>query len=216
MRLTGLLGGLASTTAATGAFAKNAWEHPERVGEFWQAATLANAVQFPRVLALMAALNWPLAVAMAWPLLAMSAVGLALSWWPIGPAKTDGAETQMELGNPFRLRPALRFGVIFAVMMVASRAAEAIYGTAAVYLTSLIGGLIDVDVIVVSTSEVQAAGRIGGVGAQQAIFLALAMNAVFKTGLAYSGGNRTFGGRTAMSFAAMLLVGGTMLWFSVR
>jgi len=217
LRLTGLLGGISSTTAATGAFAKHAHENPGRLGSLWQAATLANAVQFPRVLVLVAALNWPLAVAMAWPLAAMAVVGLAISMWPIGPDRKDDApETTVPLRNPFRLRPALRFGLIFAAMLVASRAAAAIYGTTAVYLTSLIGGLIDVDVIVVSTSEIQAVGKIDGESARKAIFLALLMNALFKTGLAFSGGNRSFGRRMAGSFLAMLVVGGTMLWLNWR
>jgi uncharacterized membrane protein (DUF4010 family) len=77
----------------------------------------------------------------------------------------------------------------------------------------LIGGLIDVDVIVVSTSELQAAGKVEGTSAKEAIFLALLMNAIFKTGLAYSGGNRAFGRRVALSFVAMLTVGAAMLWF---
>lgn len=217
LRLTGLLGGLSSTTAATSAFAKDVKDNPGRLGSLWQAATLANAVQFPRVLALVAALNWPMALAMAWPLLAMSAAGLLLSLLPIGgPVRDESPKTAMPLRNPFRLRPALRFGLVFAVMMVASRAAAAIYGNAAVYVTSLIGGLIDVDVIVVSTSELQAAGRIDGLGAREAIFLALLMNALFKTGLAFVGGSRAFGWRMAGSFATMLLVGGTMLWFDWR
>ena len=217
LRLTGFLGGLSSTTAATSAFAKYAKEDPGRVGSLWQAATLSNAVQFPRVLALMGALNFPLAISMAWPLMMMSMAGLLLSFWPIAADRPDALpQTAMPLRNPFRLRPALRFGVIFAVMMVVSRAAAAVYGSAAVYVTSLIGGLIDVDVIVVSTSEVQAAGRIDGVGAREAIFLALFMNALFKTGLAYGGGNREFGLRMAWSFAVMTAVGGVMLWFNWR
>jgi uncharacterized membrane protein (DUF4010 family) len=179
----------------------------------WQATTLANAVQFPRVLALIAALNFPLAIAMAWPLLVMSAVGLALSFLPVASNVVPLPQATVPLRNPFRLRPALRFGVIFALMLVISRAATAIYGTTAVYVTSLIGGLIDVDVIVVSTSELQATGRIAGTGAKEAIFLALLMNALFKTGLAYGGGNRVFGLRVALSFVVMLAVGGAMLWF---
>ena len=221
LRLTGLLGGLSSTTAATSAFAKNARDNPGRLGALWQAATLANAMQFPRVLALIAALNWPLAVSMAWPLMMMSMAGLVLSMWPLAVDAEEGTpnsapDTMVPLRNPFRLRPALWFGVIFAVMLMVSRAAAAIYGTTAVYLTSLIGGLIDVDVIVVSTSEVQAAGHIDGVSAREAIFLALLMNAVFKTGLAYSGRNRAFGWRMAMSFVTMMGVGGIMLWLNWR
>jgi uncharacterized membrane protein (DUF4010 family) len=162
-------------------------------------------------------LNLPLAIAMAWPLMVMSLVGVVLSFLPIARDAIDTSpQTTVPLRNPFRLRPALRFGVIFAVMMTASRAAAAIYGSSAVYLTSLIGGLIDVDVIVVSTSEVQQAGRITGKGAMEAIFLALVMNALFKTGLAYSGGNRAFGLRIAFSFVVMLTVGATMFWFDVR
>ena len=214
IRLTGLLGGISSTTAATMAFAKQANESPGQIGLLWQASTLANAVQFPRVLALMAALNWPLAVAMAWPLLTMSAAGLALSFWPMASeavASEAVAAAKMPLRNPYRFRPVLRFGLVFAALLVISRAAAANFGTAAIFVTSLIGGLIDVDVIVVSTSEVQAAGHIAGEAAQEAIFLALAMNALFKTGLAFAGGNRQFGWRMLASFVVMM--GAGMVWY---
>ena len=214
IRLTGLLGGISSTTAATMAFAKEAKETPSQMGLLWQAATLANAVQFPRVLALMAALNWPLAVAVAWPLLAMSAAGFALSLWPV--AGDPSRAAKMPLRNPYRFRPVLRFGLVFAALLVISRAATASFGQAAVFVTSLLGGLIDVDVIVVSTSELQAAGRIAGTAAQQAIFLALAMNALFKTGLSFAGGNRAFGWRMLGSFAVMMTVGAGMVWFGAR
>ncbi len=215
LRLTALLGGLSSTTAATGAFAKDARENPHRMVALWQATTLANAIQFPRVLTLIAALNWPLAYALFWPLLAMAAAGVVVSFLPLpsGPTVAPGAPT-VPLRNPFRLRPALRFGLVFAVMMVATRAAAAVYGEAALLVTSMIGGLIDVDGIVVSTSEVQAAGRIGDVGAKQAILLALAMNAVFKTGLAYAGRNGRFGVRVLLSFVVMLSAGALTLWLS--
>ena len=48
----------------------------------------------------------------------------------------------MELGSPFSLLEALRFGLIFLVLQVAGVVAQRLLGQPGVYATALLGGLV--------------------------------------------------------------------------
>ncbi len=76
---TSVLGGLASTTAATIEFAKRQKERPEEIMTLWRSFAIANSVQFPRALFIVALVNPKLAVMLAAPLLAMTLFGVILS-----------------------------------------------------------------------------------------------------------------------------------------
>ena len=205
LRLTAVLGGIASTTAATTAFARNAREAPEKSIALWQAAAIANAIQFPRVLALVLAINPPLALTLLWPLLAASAVGLGIGC-VVRPSVGADAP-QVPLRNPFSLRSALRFGLVFAGVTLLVRAVTANFGAGALLGTAAVAGLIDVDSITVSTAELSSMNQIPAGTAGAAVLIALAANAVFKSGLAVLGGTSLFGWRTAASLAAMIAAG---------
>jgi uncharacterized membrane protein (DUF4010 family) len=205
LRLTAVLGGIASTTAATTAFAKNSKDAPEKSVAYWQAAAIANAIQFPRVLALIFAISAPLAQALAWPLLAAAATGLLIGC-AVRP-NVNAGPSDVPLRNPFSLRSALRFGLVFAAITLLVRAVAANFGAGALLTTAGIAGLVDVDSIVVSTSELLSLNQVNSTTAGYAIFLALAANAVFKAGIALSGGSPVFGLRVAASLAAMIATG---------
>jgi len=205
LRLTAVLGGIASTTAATTAFARDSKADPEKSVALWQAAAIANAIQFPRVLALVFAISAPLAQALAVPLLAASMVGLAIGC--LGRPAVAAGPAAMRLRNPFSLRSALKFGAIFAGVTLLVRSVAANFGAGALLATAGVAGLIDVDSIVVSTTELLSLDKIGAATAGHAVLLAMAANAVFTSGLALAGGTRLFGWRTAASMAAMIATG---------
>ncbi len=207
LKLTSVLGGLASTTAATAAFARNYREDPGKLKEYWQASTLANAIQFPRLLALLAVLNPPLALG-AWPVFAaMTAAGLAMTLVLSRFVATRPARAFEVGGNPFRLGPALKFGFLFALILFVVRWANAESGGTAVFWASAIGGSVDVDSVSVSLAALYQEGKLALSSAEGGVLLALASNAVLKTGLAFTGGGAPFGWRVAFSFVVMLLAG---------
>jgi uncharacterized membrane protein (DUF4010 family) len=210
LRLTAFLGGLASTTATTTALARNSQESPERSLTYWQGAALANAVQFPRVLALVFAVSAPLAWQLLAPLAGMTLVGLIIGLLLAGGGSTE-ATPRMPLRNPFSLRSALRFGAIFAATTLLVRAVAAHFGSGALLATAGIAGLVDVDSMTVSSAELHSAGTLDGATASWAILLALAANAVFKAGIALAGGSRAFGVRMALTFAAMIAAGAVVI-----
>ncbi len=209
--LTGVLGGVASTTAATAAFARNAAENPAALNSYWHGVLLANAVQFPRVLAILEVVNQRLAEACLWPLLAMSAAGLLFALVVLRLECGGVGGERLPLGNPFRLKPALKYGLMFTAILLASKAAAVQLGGGAVCWTSTVAGLVDVDAVVVSLSDLLSGGKVPMDTARLAVLAALAANAVFKSLLAAWAGTRAFAWRTAAGFAVMFAAGAAML-----
>lgn len=212
LRLTGVLGGVASTTAATASFARSCRERPDQMALYAQAAVLANAVQFPRLLAILAVLGAPLAAAMVAPMALMSLAGLAVSA-VLAPRKASGTEPAgLAIANPLQLWPALKFGAVFALILFFSKAGAAAWGGRGVYWTGALGGALDTDAVAVSAAELLSGGRLTAGGAWITVLLALASNAVVKTVIAFSAGGRAFGLRVAAGFAAMFAAGALGWW----
>jgi len=207
IKLTAILGGLASTTATTQAFAKDMKEAPEAEQEFWQAATIANAVQFPRILAFLSVVSPKLAVVAAWPLVAAGGVGFAMAALIRVAKKEDtkpvDASGNIELGNPFTLGPALKFGAILAVIIFLTKAATIFFGTHSLVWTSCIGGLMDVDAIAVTVADLFHQEKVDHRLAITSLLLATLMNAIFKTGVAFTSGTKRFGLKVGTSFIVM-------------
>lgn len=211
---TSLLGGLASTTAATLAFARQSREQPEERRLYWSAMTIANAIQFPRVVAILYVVNSALAYATLSTLAAMTGAGLlcgALLYRRSSPA---GATRRLPTGNPFRLVPALKFGALFAAVMFFSKAAAAELGDRGVYWASTAGGAVDADAVSVSLANLELAGAVSLATARSVLFVALLANAVVKTGLAAWAGGAAFAWRAALTFAAMFAAGALALSLS--
>lgn len=201
MTLTGLLGGVASTTAATGAFARKVNEEPEKRDLFWYAAIVANTMLLPRLLAVLWLVRPLLVQALLLPAAVMTLVSGALAWFLTRRAfRHELEERRVQLGNPLALMPVLKFGLIFTVILFLTRAAGASAGASGVYATSLIGGLVDVDAVSLSIGDMRNAGSLEQGVAVLSVFLALAANALFKTFLAWSQGDSRFGKQIGGSF----------------
>jgi len=205
LRLSGILGGLASSTAATGSLARSSAEEPGKAAYYWQAALFANAVQFPRVLTILVLINAGLAGLCLVPLASMSAAGLAFGLL-VGPRKPIEAD-RVRLRSPFRLMPALKFAAILLAIILLTKAAAAQFGSGAIYWTSLLGGSVDADAAVVSLSDLVRLGSVPPESARLGVMLALAGNAVIKTVIAAHAGTRGFARRVAAGFAIMFGAG---------
>jgi uncharacterized membrane protein (DUF4010 family) len=209
---TGLLGGVASTTAATLAFARQARDEPGQIARYWSVTVIANAIQFPRVLTILYIFNVSLAVA-SLPLLAvMTAAGLLLGGALYLRSESVPGDHRLPTGNPLRLLPALKFGAIFAGVTFLSRAAVGELGSRGLYWASTAGGAVDADAITVTLASLEFEGAIALATARGVLFLALLTNAVVKTCLAAWAGGGAFAVRVAIAFAVIFTAGGLVLW----
>ncbi|MDD5674972.1 MAG: MgtC/SapB family protein [Chitinivibrionales bacterium] len=187
--LTGLFGGLASSTAVTLSFTQRSRENAAFSHSFALAITIAWTVMFLRVMVAVAVLNLAL-VRLIWiPATASIAVGLLYCLYLARAQKNDGPQEKMVFANPFELGPAIKFGLLFVVILFAAKLAQTYLGTAGIYLSSGFAGLADVDAIALTMAKLgRDAGGIAPVVAARSIILACVANTLLKGGLVIFGG----------------------------
>jgi uncharacterized membrane protein (DUF4010 family) len=180
--LTGLLGGVVSSTASTMSFAQRSKENPELAKSLGLAIMLTWTVMYARVTVIVAVISNHLLNELWLPLSLNMAVGAAYATW-LYYSQREHTSEEFQYNNPFRLRPALEFGALFAVILVVARAAQLNLGDAGVFLSSAIGGSVDVNAITLSMSDLANGRNIGTVLAAQAVMLATISNMVVKGGM---------------------------------
>lgn len=212
LKLAGVLGGLASTTAATASFARSSSDEPENRLLYAQAAVIANAMQFPRLLLILAVVSPPLARAVLLLLGVMMVAGLSWGLLMGRMSRMEVGQPSVRLQNPFRLLPALQFGVLFGAILFASKAASAVFGNAALYWTSALGGSLDADAVALSVADLLSRGDLSAATGALCVLVALLANAVVKTAIALYGGAPSFARSVATGFALMFAAG-ALAWF---
>jgi len=190
--LTGLVGGLVSSTAVTVASAARARAEPKLARTCALAVVVACSVMSMRVLVIVAALSAPLARELAVPVGALVVVGVATSaasWWRARGARGDTVD--VAVANPFEISSAVKMALLIAAVTFATRAGSAHLGTGGVYAASVLGGTTDVDAISVSMAELTRTGTDVRVGATS-VLAAIATNTAVKAGIAGVGGGFAF------------------------
>ena len=186
--ITGFLGGLISSTAATINLSKLA-QKKTRIPVICAAILLAETIMFPRMLLEIAVVNRVLLLPALLPIGVMSVVmlaGVAMMWR----IKEDSSSDELPVTNPFQIKMALQFGLLLALVMFLSRAFQAWLGETGIYLVSLISGVADVDAITLSLASM-AGNELEAETAVRGIVIAAIANTLFKTTLAVGIAGRT-------------------------
>ncbi|MFT5175123.1 MAG: uncharacterized membrane protein (DUF4010 family) [Gammaproteobacteria bacterium] len=179
--ITGLLGGLASSTAVTVSFARRSHDAITLVKPFALAILLAWTVMFVRVLVEVAALNMALLRIVAVPMLAAATVSVIYCGYLFFSGREDHNEPHGNFTNPFDLVPALTFGAIYVLILLVANVARIHFGDTGLYVSSIISGLADVDAITLSMAELsQSDAGLNRDTAARAIVLAAASNTLVK------------------------------------
>jgi len=212
--LSGLLGGLVSSTAVTVAFATRSAATTRHDMALAIASGLASLVMLVRIALLCGVVQPSLLLTLAPEVavvLAAGAAALALLVRRV-PSK-DTAGDAPELSNPFRLTEALKFTVFYAVVLLVVRAADTYLGSTGLAVAAGIAGLTDVDAITLSLAgasgvSLSASTAAGG------IVIAMLANTVAKG--AYAGwlGSAAYRRHLLPVFGAMFVAGvaGLFLW----
>lgn len=152
MGLTGLLGGIASSTAITMGLCQRSRCEKELSQPFALAIFIAWSIMFARLLGIVAVINLELASRLWAALLIPCAVGLAYALFLFVIHRSDH-RAELSVKNPFELWPSITFGAVFLLILFASRAAQTYLGDSGIYLTSFLSGLADVDAIALSLTQ---------------------------------------------------------------
>ena len=180
--LTGLLGGLVSSTAVTLTFTQRSKEQPPLSNAFAIAILGAWTVMFLRVLVEVFAVNRGLLVQLWLPMSAGALVGLvygALLYRRQALALTN----EIEIANPFELGPAIKFGAIYAAILLIARTAEMYFGNTGVYISSVLSGTADLHAITLSMAQLSLSDGLDPLVAARAVSLATLSNTLVKAGM---------------------------------
>ncbi len=204
--LTGLIGGLASSTVTTVAFARRSLETPALNRRFAVAVILASSIMFPRLVLEIAIVNQPLMRNALLPLMVMGGTGMAMALFLHLRARREqgGGRTAMQLTNPFCLKSAISFGLVFSGILMLTRLATAYLGNRWLPLMSIVSGLVDADAIAFSLSDAHKAGIISLDWASFNLVLGALSNTFVKLLLVFSMGHRQLFRQLLITF---LLVG---------
>ena len=207
--ITGVLGGLVSSTAVTLSFSGRSRNAPELSSIFAMAIVLASGVMFPRVLIEVAVVNAALLSQVALPIGAMLAAGVVAAIWLWRRRRRADAQVQkgVELANPLRITTAMTFGLAFAIALMAIKAANEIFGDVGVYVASALAGLADVDAITLSASDLAAKGQVEPRVAAISIVLASLVNTTVKAVTASVLGTRELRRLVVVAYGAILVTG---------
>jgi uncharacterized membrane protein (DUF4010 family) len=211
--LTGVLGGLVSSTATTLVYARHARQATHTQAASLVVIALANATMLARVLLIVAIVAPRAAPTIAVPIVlafvaAIPAIALRLR--SVGAESGDGSD---DYRNPTNLAAALAFGALYAAILVVSAWLSDTVGARGVYGLAVVSGLTDVDAITLSSLQLFNTGTLPAIAAATAISLAVGANLVLKSLLVYGAGGRTIGLATIAAFAGPLagLAGGVAL-----
>ncbi|MET1045654.1 MAG: DUF4010 domain-containing protein [Hyphomicrobium sp.] len=206
--LTGLAGGLASSTAVTLSFAKEGRDNPQIANALACGILLAWGVMFVRVLVLVAVVNRPLLVPLLIPFVVMAVVVAGFAAWHYRDGSTDkgaSAKGEVAVKNPFSLTAAAKFAALFALVLLAVKIVQETMPPSGLYAVAALSGLVDVDAITLSLAELAKTGE--AQVAVVAIVIAALSNTLVKCGMVVVLAGFALGKPILIATAATLLAG---------
>lgn len=179
--MTGFLGGLVSSTAVTYNMAQRSTKIklPRLLA---YAIMLSWAVMIPRVLVQVGVLNWQLLLEAWLPLTiaGLATLGYALLLYVARPSVD---RQRLALQNPFDIMAALRFGILYAAVLLISRSAQLYLGPSGVLISSFVSGFVDVNAIALGLSELSSSGGLDLPTAALGVMLSVLANTISKGGI---------------------------------
>ena len=153
--LSGLVGGIVSSTAVCIAYGRLAQSHPQHGQNALQATVVASSVMYLRILVLIFIINPMIVYSLWWKLVVLSVVGFMLSLIKTNVSKgVKSSDKDLEqLQNPFELKPAMIFAVLFVALSVITKLVKTYIGSQGLLSLSAIVGLSDIDPFILSLAN---------------------------------------------------------------
>lgn len=206
LAVTGAVGGLVSSTAVTFAMAERSRADEGLAGPAASAAVLASCVMCLRIVALAGVVNAGILPRLLPVVGAMAIVGGVAAWWLERRGTDAPVAASGHLTNPFSLRAALSFGVVFALILLGMRAAQEYLGNGGLYAASAISGLADVDAVTIAISRLGPGADVWRTPAA-AVTLAAVVNTLVKLGLGVVLGAGRFRRNVGVALGVMAVAG---------
>jgi len=152
--------------------------------------------------------NLDLARSLLGPMAAAALVGILYCAYLYRSQRFTSEGEDISFANPFELEPALKFGLLYAVVLLAARAAQMYLGNLGIYLSSVVAGLVETNAIALSMAELnKMAGDPSLPVAAQAVVLAAMANTASKGAIVLANGSSALRRALWPGFLLMLAAG---------
>ena len=206
--LTGLVGGLASSTATTLAFSRESKVYPDLSAGFALAIVMACTIMLARVIIILGFI-FPQFIRSLWlPFLILSCPGLLYAL-AVGLFSKKGIQnTEIpNLKNPLGLSIAIKFGLIYGIISILVKVFCNSDLSDELIALSFVSGLTDMDAIALSITNNLKDGLIAVELGSKAIIVAAIANTLLKAGLAMAMGSKQLRQHIAIALGATMLAG---------
>lgn len=214
--LAGLLGGLVSSTAATLGLARRSRDVPAHARDLALPVLLAWTVMLVRIWILVSVAHPPLGRALLVPTAAMGVVSLLVCGWLWWATRSEERGSVTVGANPFELGTALRFGAVYAVVLIVVRIAEQRLGESGLYLAGAIAGLTDTDAVALSMASLAGSQPTSLQAAAHTVLVAMLANTVAKAALCVGLGAPGLRRAIVPAAVALVVVGVAAGWLGPR
>jgi uncharacterized membrane protein (DUF4010 family) len=213
--LTGMLGGMVSSTNVTFTFARTSRLDPQTDRALAFGTVAANAMLYPRVLVATAILNAAVVGPLV-PYLLPPALVAALATAAGARRSPASGVPDLPQRNPLQLWEALQIAALFQGVLMVTHAARALWGASGVFGSAALLGLTDVDALTMSMTR-SVAETLSPEIAAGAIAIGVLTNTLMKLGIALLFGSRRFKLVAGVALGLLLVASATALaWQLVR
>ena len=190
--LTSVLGGLVSSTAVTLTLSERSRSNRSLSDLLALGVLLAWVIMFGRILVEVGVVNLGLLSSVWLPITVAGLIAAAWAAWLYtrSAEESPGSEEPRNFTNPFRLGPAIQFGLLYGLVLIGSKALSDWLGATGIYAGAIVSGLADVDAITLSMAELSRGdGVVADEVAANAIVFAAASNTLVKAGIVWVTGS---------------------------
>lgn len=215
--LSGIVGGLASSTAVTTSISQDSKGNDRHALLFLIPILFASAIMFLRVLfevSVTATSQQELLHFIIWPLLSMTLVStiIATTLYLRRRKKKATVHASLQIRQPLKLGSALSFGLFFLLVLFLAEHISQLFPDTGLLLTGAISGLTDVDAITLAMANLVQKGDVAAELGASVILIAVIVNTLVKLGIILLFGSRRLFFLALLTILPILAVGGLTLF----
>ena len=206
--VTGLLGGLISSTAVTLGFSRMSKDQPRLQTALVAGIIAASGLMYARVLVEAFVFAPEMALKLIVPLIVLFVLveGTAIYWWT-RPLEVTSGGSGIQLQNPVTLKSALQFAALYAAVIFISKVLIDRASEAALSVVGAVSGINDVDAITLAMADEVARQGLDPTFAAQAVLAAVVVNTLVKAGMAIVLGSKALGRAVAITLGPAAILG---------
>ncbi len=211
---TGLIGGLASSTAVTSTLSDESNHAKLNVAPFVAGILFANMLMFFRVILEVFVVHPQMTPAIFLPLASMGFMAGGLGFFALFYKKKNlNVKNEPEISQPFSLFEALKFGAFFVFIMAAGKLIPQFLGDIGLYTTAAVSGLADTDAITLTIAKLVKIGDVTMRTGVATILLAVMVNTLVKIAIIAIFGSKKLFRASVAAFLLIFGVGASVLFF---